>query len=103
MLGGYHIPKGTQVMGLATSVMKSPDYFPNPDTFDPDRFMVDGKFYQDPKMITFSVGKRRCLGESLARLELYLFFTHMLQAYTVSPRPGQELTMKTDSTGTIPI
>ncbi len=38
----------------------------------------DGKFSPHPKMAAFGLGRRRCLGETLARLELYMFFTAIL-------------------------
>ncbi|KAL3052125.1 hypothetical protein OYC64_004808 [Pagothenia borchgrevinki] len=36
----------------------------------------------------FSAGRRVCLGESLARMELFIFFTSLLQHFRFTPAPG---------------
>ena len=43
----------------------------------------DFKFQAHPRVIPFSVGKRRCLGELLARISLYKFFTALVQKYDI--------------------
>lgn len=40
--------------------------------------------------LSFSPGKRACVGEHLARMELFLFFTSVLQRFTISPAPGEK-------------
>ena len=50
-------------------------------------FVEDGsedvKFSANPRVIPFGVGKRRCLGEILARMSLYKFFTALIQKYEI--------------------
>jgi len=84
-LGGYFIPKGTVVYQNLGEVMCNEEYFPNPNKFDPTRFLdASGKnFKAHPKMMPFGVGRRRCLGESLARMELYMFFAGLLARFDV--------------------
>ena len=43
----------------------------------------DAKFQAHPKMIPFGVGKRRCLGEVLAKMTLFKFFTALIQKYEI--------------------
>ncbi len=102
-IGPYKIPKGTQVTALLSAVLSDPQYFPDPQKFDPDRFYKNGKFAPHPKMIPFCLGRRRCLGESLAKLELYDFFTGLLHRYTISKRPGATLTTERRGTASTQI
>ncbi|XP_048745406.2 cytochrome P450 2C15-like isoform X2 [Ostrea edulis] len=91
---GYIFPKGAIVFGALDSVMSDPEIFPEPSTFKPERFLNDiGKCYGDQKtkMIPYSIGMRSCLGESLARMELFLFLTRFLQKFEVEPEDPDHL------------
>ncbi len=92
-IGGYDLPKGTQVFPMLGMVMKNPKLFPNPERFDPGRFLSeDGRrFEPSPYVVPFGVGRRRCLGEGLARMELYRFFTGMLHRFSVRRHPDDGL------------
>jgi cytochrome P450 len=59
--------------------MNDPERFPDPHRFDPERFVKSGKFFPDERVVPFGVGKRACLGQSLAEKQLYLFFAGILQ------------------------
>ncbi|NXM00678.1 CP2J6 protein, partial [Tyrannus savana] len=80
-LDGFFIPKGTIVMTNITSVMFDKNEWETPDTFNPGHFLKDGKFWKREYFLAFSMGKRACLGEVLARSELFLFFTSLLQKF----------------------
>ena len=52
------------------------DHWGDGNQFRPERFLdAAGGVSKDDHLIPFSVGKRQCLGETLAKVELYLFFT----------------------------
>ncbi|KAM9316379.1 uncharacterized protein PAF06_007389 [Gastrophryne carolinensis] len=89
---GYSIPKGTIVIPLLSSSLKDEAYFKKPYKFYPEHFLdAEGNFKKNEAFIPFSIGKRSCAGETLARMELFLFFTALLQAFRFQPAPGAVL------------
>nr|pir cytochrome P450 enzyme, CYP330A1 enzyme - green crab, common shore crab [Carcinus maenas]AAQ93009.1 cytochrome P450 CYP330A1 [Carcinus maenas] len=84
-LGGYDIPKGTWLLANLDDALRSSEYWKNSLEFDPQNFLDEnGKYKKNDAFMPFGVGKRVCAGESLARLELFLFFTHLFQRFTFS-------------------
>eukprot|EP00058_Branchiostoma_floridae_P010007 XP_002595495.1 hypothetical protein BRAFLDRAFT_57483 [Branchiostoma floridae] len=82
-LNGYHIPKQTIVIPSIWSVHHDEKLFPQHDKFDPTRFLDEkGQYKKDDHVMPFSAGPRICLGEQLARMELFLFFTSLMQHFT---------------------
>ncbi|TNN46533.1 Cytochrome P450 2J2 [Liparis tanakae] len=89
-LGGYLIPKGTAINTVLASVLVDKKEWATPDTFNPEHFLdSEGQFRRREAFLPFSAGKRVCLGEHLARMELFVLFTSFLQRFTFSPVPGE--------------
>ncbi|XP_028577803.2 cytochrome P450 2K6-like [Podarcis muralis] len=88
-LNGYFIPKGTHIIPLLSSVLHDESQWEKPHKFYPEHFLnSDGKFVKRDAFMPFSAGRRACVGETLAKMELFLFFTTLLQRFTFQPPPG---------------
>ncbi|XP_029005195.1 cytochrome P450 2J4-like [Betta splendens] len=91
VLDRFTIPKGTIVLATLNSVLNDESMWETPHSFNPQHFLEpNGKFRKRDAFIPFSAGKRVCLGEQLARMELFLFFTSLLQRFSFSPGPGEQ-------------
>nr|XP_033796570.1 steroid 17-alpha-hydroxylase/17,20 lyase isoform X2 [Geotrypetes seraphini] len=85
-IGEYTIPKGTRVIINLWSLHHDENEWKNPDTFDPGRFLdeEDNHVYSpSPSYLPFGAGIRVCLGEILAKMELFLLLSWILQRFTL--------------------
>nr|XP_018669209.2 cytochrome P450 2C42-like [Ciona intestinalis] len=88
-LNGYDIPSGTMVVANLWALHNDPDTWPEPEKFNPHRHIdSDGKFIHSPKILPFSIGPRYCMGEGIAKAEIFIFLTSLLQKFTVSRDPN---------------
>ncbi|KAL8173113.1 UNVERIFIED_CONTAM: hypothetical protein K2H54_040200 [Gekko kuhli] len=88
-LGDFFIPKGTHITPLLYSVLYDESEWEKPFKFYPEHFLdPEGKFVKRDVFLPFSAGRRVCAGETLAKMELFLFFTSLLQRFTFQPAPG---------------
>ncbi|GFQ73967.1 cytochrome P450 2J2 [Trichonephila clavata] len=93
-VGGYDIPKDTIVIANFWQAHNDPRYWNEPEKFKPERFLSkDGRSVVKSKyFMGFSLGKRVCPGESMAYLEMFLYFTSMLQKFDIVFPPGTKPT-----------
>ena len=87
-IGRFEIPDDSLIITNLGEILNDPEHFPDPHEFRPERYLtneVDGslKFTPHQKVIPFGIGKRRCLGETLARMSLYKFLTSLVQKYEI--------------------
>ncbi|KAL1936980.1 hypothetical protein VTO73DRAFT_2440 [Trametes versicolor] len=85
---GYCIPKGSIIIPNLWAFSRDPDVYPDPEAFNPDRFLTNGEFYAgalDPHSYIFGFGRRICPGRHLADASLFLACASILYAFNISP------------------
>lgn len=91
-LGGYHIPKGSNMAVSSHAMHRNPKLFPDPLRFDPERFSPEneGKI---PKYayLPFGGGPRVCIGNSFAMMEARLALITILQQWKLRLAPNQTI------------
>ncbi|XP_063173324.1 cytochrome P450 2K1-like isoform X1 [Candoia aspera] len=86
---GFFIPKGMHIVPLLTSVLHDESQWEKPHEFYPEHFLdSEGQFVKKAAFLPFSAGRRVCIGENLAKMELFLFFASLLQRFTFQPPAG---------------
>uniref|UniRef100_A0A4W4E0X2 Cytochrome P450, family 2, subfamily Y, polypeptide 3 n=1 Tax=Electrophorus electricus TaxID=8005 RepID=A0A4W4E0X2_ELEEL len=91
MFRGYTIPKDTVIFPMLHSVLRDETHWESPWSFNPTHFLdKNGNFKKNPAFLPFSAGKRSCVGESLARMELFIFIVSLLQHFTFSTPGGPD-------------
>ena len=93
-LQGYSIPKDTTVLTNLWSLHHDPETWGEPDAFRSQRFLDEEGNFVPPKadrFLPFSAGRRVCLGESLARMELFLVLARLLHSFKFENPAGCDL------------
>ncbi|CAJ0566490.1 unnamed protein product, partial [Mesorhabditis spiculigera] len=84
-VAGYTIPNNTMINPLISVLLYDEKVFPEPYKFKPERFLeADGSLKKFEEFMPFSLGKRQCPGEGLAKIELFLFLANVFQKFEVS-------------------
>ncbi|XP_060098786.1 cytochrome P450 2J2-like [Heteronotia binoei] len=90
-LFGFFIPKGATVLTDLRSVLLDPKQWEKPHEFNPNHFLdKDGNFVERQAFLPFGAGARVCLGEQLARIEIFIIFTRLLRTFTFRPPEGMK-------------
>ncbi|BFZ07831.1 hypothetical protein BsWGS_10870 [Bradybaena similaris] len=99
---GFTFPKGSILWPVLDSVHYEKKIWGDPENFRPERFIdKNGALINREELIPFSIGRRICLGEAMAKMELYLFLSAMFQRFKFEPadKSGNLPTLK-ESFGT---
>ncbi|KAL3875521.1 hypothetical protein ACJMK2_033466 [Sinanodonta woodiana] len=92
---GFDISKGTILLPDIDSVLFDPLIWGDPEEFRPERFIGhEGTLLKPEEFIPFFTGRRKCVGESLARMELDLFIPALVQRFEFLPPEGIKLDIK---------
>lgn len=86
--GGHRIPAGTQVWYNVWGINHDEKEWDEPHRFEPERFLDrDGKLLRsnDQSFLPFGAGRRVCIGEALARMEIFVLLSSILERYEVVP------------------
>ncbi|KAJ7088893.1 cytochrome P450 [Mycena belliarum] len=78
---GYRIPAGSVVIGNVWAILHDEEMYPDPQTFNPERFLLNGKLnpdVRDPATVAFGFGRRICPGKHLATSSLWITIASML-------------------------
>ncbi|XP_072045615.1 steroid 17-alpha-hydroxylase/17,20 lyase-like [Amphiura filiformis] len=82
---GYDIPKDSIVVCNLWWVHHDPANWKDPDNFRPEHFINEnGEVFQPKAFMAFSLGRRACLGDLLARMEIFLLLGGMLQRFNIT-------------------
>ena len=68
-----------------------PEIYPEPEQFKPERFIREGKFTVTDTFMQFGTGQRMCIGNLLARMELFLFFSNIMNNFEFSMPEGEDI------------
>lgn len=94
-LKGRKIKKGTMVVLATHAFHRRPDFWPDPNAFDPDRFAADRQNPGRPRLayMPFSAGPRVCMGAAFAMTELTLVLATLVRAIRLEPDPSRTVTL----------
>ncbi|KAH8994583.1 cytochrome P450 [Lactarius akahatsu] len=83
---GFFIPKGSMMIINSWGILHNPELYPDPETFNPERFLnEDGTFRDDPTIsLAFGAGKRICPGRHLVDMSLFMIAASVLSVFNVT-------------------
>nr|CAH7744053.1 unnamed protein product [Callosobruchus chinensis] len=95
-LGGYNVPEGTIVLTNLYSIHMNEKIWKEPLEFRPERFLDDKNdvVVDEKHFMPFGIGKRRCLGETLGKANIFLFFTAVLHNFTIDRVDDDNLSLE---------
>jgi len=91
-LGGYDLPAGSRILVSLYNLHRHPQFWPEPDVFNPDRFVAEAKKKQHRyAYMPFGAGQHVCIGNNLALMIGQLLLTLIYQRYDVRHAEGHQV------------
>ncbi|MDP1821769.1 MAG: cytochrome P450 [Archangium sp.] len=89
LVEGYLLPKDALVFISPWAIHRLPEFWTDPLAFDPDRWLVEDPRRAHGSYLPFSMGQRKCIGDTFATVEAQLILTTVMQKVHLSLVPGQ--------------
>ncbi|XP_055948627.1 cytochrome P450 4V2-like [Argiope bruennichi] len=88
---GYTVPKGSSCMVLNYYLHRDEAIFPDPEKFDPDRFLPENAAnIPEYGFLPFSAGPRNCIGKVFAMQEMKTILSYILRRFVLQSLDGRE-------------
>lgn len=98
-LAGHRLPAGTALLYSAYLLQHQPDLFPDPETFDPDRWLTrSSESLPRGAHVPFGGGNRKCIGDQFALVEMTLALATVCARWELRPDPGAVLRVRVRGT-----
>jgi cytochrome P450 len=98
IIGGHCIRRGTTILIPVHDIHYDPRWWPDPGTFDPGRFLGGAKDRPRSAYLPFGGGRRICIGQSFAMMEMVLVAAIMSQRFVFDLAPGYPVEFKSTIT-----
>ncbi|GAB1598778.1 cytochrome P450 4V2 isoform X1 [Argonauta hians] len=89
-IGPYDIKKGTNIVIGIAALHRDPEIYPDPLTFNPDRFLTEDLERHPYAFIPFSAGPRNCIGQKFAILEEKIILSRIIQRFSLETTQKEE-------------
>ncbi|MFN8442347.1 MAG: cytochrome P450 [Caldilineaceae bacterium] len=94
-LGNYTVPAGAGVVIMNYVIHRHPQFWPDPEKFDPERFAPANAAKQHPyAYVPFGGGPHKCIGFQFALYEAQLLLSMIAQRYSLKLKPGYQPVMQ---------
>ncbi|KAH8381943.1 hypothetical protein KR009_001109 [Drosophila setifemur] len=96
------IPKGTPVVISLYGIHHDEEYFPDPETYDPERFSEQSRNYNPTAFMPFGEGPRICIAQRMGRVNAKLAIIKLLQNFNVEVMSKRELEFENSGIALLP-